>query len=618
DAQQNPRGIDWRRIDTPHFSIIFPDSLGREAQRAATLLEGTYSPLRKTLVTRSGRVPVVLNNRSMTSNAFVSWAPRQSTWYSLPPTTVDLMGPVDWYSLLATHEGRHIVQQDAVRTGIIGFVDRIFGDNTTSFLGGALYFPPWFWEGDAVGMETALTGAGRGRQATFTQRIRALRAAGKPYDYWPAWEGSYRTYYPDWYELGYVLTTHVRRRYGAEAWRTVIRRAARNPLAPLALSQALKHVTGRSLVQLQHDAIRELDELWRFQRQSLRPTPVKQLSPNTEDFHNWLQPQFAGDGSIVATYSDLSTVKRLERLHDGQRDVLLPNIPLQGELQFHVSGDRVVWSEYESSPRWGEENFLIIKRLDISTRKVTRLTQRSRYFAPALSPDAKRIATVHFSLARQATIAILDADSGRELQSISNPENHFLVTPTWAPDGKSLYVVAIDATRGNALLRVRLDGEASDTVIPFTRVSISRPVASGGRVIFGWPRSGIDNIYAVDTATRVISMLTSRPFGAQWASPSADGARMLFSDYSVRGYDVVEASADSSAQPIAQLDGNRIPYESPIVEQEAQGDILPTIVPREWSAIPYRGVSRLLDFHSLTIAPTSDDANVGLALESRN
>ncbi|MEO7966819.1 MAG: hypothetical protein ABIT38_23205, partial [Gemmatimonadaceae bacterium] len=42
------------------------------------------------------------------------------------------------------------------------------------------------------------------------------------------------------------------------------------------------------------------------------------------------------------------------------------------------------------------------------------------------------------------------------------------------------------------------------------------------------------------------------------------------------------------------------------------------IVPREWSAIPYRGVSRLLDFHSLTIAPTSDDANVGLALESRN
>ncbi|MDP1858292.1 MAG: hypothetical protein Q8K82_06470, partial [Gemmatimonadaceae bacterium] len=155
-GQQNPPGIHWRRIDSPHFTVIYPDSLAREAQRATTLLERAYEPLTKTLRAKPERIPVVLNSHSMVSNAYVAWGPRRSQWYAMPNTTVDAMGPMDWYSLLAVHEGRHIVQQRAVRTGLIGVLDRLFGDNTT-FLAGALYFPAWFWEGDAVGTETALT-----------------------------------------------------------------------------------------------------------------------------------------------------------------------------------------------------------------------------------------------------------------------------------------------------------------------------------------------------------------------------------------------------------------------------------------------------------------------------
>lgn len=616
DTDQNPRGMTWRRIETPHFVVIYPDSLGAEAQRAATLLEATYRPLRQTLPSRRDRVPVVLNNRSMTSNAFVSWAPRHSRWYALPPTTVDQMGPVDWYTLLASHEGRHIVQQDAVRTGIIGFFDRLFGDNTTAFLGGALYFPSWYWEGDAVGTETALTADGRGRQPSFTQRIRALRAAGKAYNYWPAWEGSYRTYYPDWYELGFVLTTYVKRTYGADAWPKVLKRAARNPLAPLALSQALKHVTGRTLVQLQRDAVAALDTLWTKQRDTLRFTSARQLTPANESFHNWLQPQFAGDGSIIATYSDLSTVKRLERLRDGKREVLVANMALQGELQFHVRGDRVVWSEYEVSPRWGGESFLVIKRLDLATKRITQLTHRSRYFSPALSPNGDRIVAVDFSLARQATLAILDAGSGRELQRLPNRSGAFLVTPAWSNDGRSLYVVAVDSSRGNALLRVPLDGSAADTIIPYTHHAISRPTPAGERIIFGSPRSGIDNIYAVDLESHHVQQLTSRPFGAMWGTPTPDGARIVFSDYSVRGYDLAESSlgaaldATSGAKPAIER------FVDPVVAQESRIDT--TSQPHAWKSTAYRGVSTLFDFHSLTLAPTSDAANAGLALESRN
>jgi hypothetical protein len=618
-SQQNPRGLHWRRIDAPHFTVIYPDSLAREAQRAVTLLERAYEPLTKTLARKPERIPVVLNSSSMTSNAFVAWGPRRSQWYALPSTTVDGMGPVEWYSLLTVHEGRHIVQERAVRTGIIGILARLFGDNTTAFFGGALYFPAWFWEGDAVGMETALTADGRGRQPSFTQRIRALSLAGEPYRYHQAWQGSYRTYYPDWYELGYLLTTHVRRTYGDSAWRRVITRAARNPIAPVALSMALKRETGRTLVQLHADAVRAADSTWRAQQRTVVETPASVLSSARADYYEFTLPQYAGDGSLIALYGDLGTTRRLVRLRDGKVEVLHRTVGLFGDLQFHVRGKTVVWSEYEVSPRWGEESYLVIKTLDLDTKQVRRLTDRSRLFSPALSPDGTRLVAVDFARTREATLVILEAGSGREVQRIPNGSGHFLVTPTWGADGRSLFVVAVDRSRGNALVRLPLDGAAADTIIPFTHDAISRPVAHGTRVSFGSPHSGLDNIYAVDLTTRAIAQVTSRRMGAMWPALSPDGDRLAFSDYSVRGYDVAEMPLDPARfVPAPFTVAHTTAAAEELTRQEQGGSLLDALPSTEWRSHPFAGWSRLFDFHSLSIAPASDGVNTSLFAESRN
>ena len=618
---QNPPGIDWRRLETAHFSIIYPDSLVGEAQRAASLLERAYVPLSRDFGRRPPRIPLVLNDQSMISNAFVAWGPRRSQWYALPPSDPQTFGPVDWYSLLAVHEGRHVVQERAVRTGIPGLASRLFGDNTTAFVAGGLYFPPWFWEGDAVGTETALSQDGRGRQPSFTARVRALLLAGEPYPYEQAWHGSFRTYYPDWYVLGYVLTTHVRRVYGDSAWREVVRRAARWPIPPTALSHALKAVTGRSLVQLQRDAVAALDSLWREQRSLVHETPARILSPVDPDYHSWSTPQYAGDGSIIALYWDQGTVQQLVRLRpDGRRETLVPRVGVIGDAQFHVAGDRVVWTEYAVDARWGQRNWLVLKRLDLATGKVTQLTERSRYLGPSLSPDGARVAAIDFSLSSRATLVVLDAGTGRELQRLPNPAGHSLVTPAWAPDGHSLFVVAVDRSRGNALVRVRLDGTAPDTLVPFTHDAIVRPAPQGGVVWFGSPHGGLDAVYAADTTTRAVYRVVTRGLGAYWPSASADGTRLLFADYSVRGFDVAEASTDSLVfEPLELVPQHRVDFAAPLVHQEG-GDttLAATAAPVAATSHPFRGWGRLFDFHSLTLAPTADAWNRGVALESRN
>ncbi|MFP5356512.1 MAG: hypothetical protein ACLGIK_15435, partial [Gemmatimonadota bacterium] len=180
-------------------------------------------------------------------------------------------------------------------------------------------------------------------------------------------------------------------------------------------------------------------------------------------------------------------------------------------------------------------------------------------------------------------------------------------------------VVAVHSSRGNALVRVPLDGSPADTVIPFTHDAIARPVVTTTHVYFGSPRAGIDNVHAVDLATRTVSQVTSRKLGAMWPSISPAGDRLVFSDYSVRGYDVAEMSLDASHfTPVTFGATAASPLAATLVQQEQGGSILDSLADTTWASRPFTGWSRLFDFHSLSLAGTSDGVNTGLAFESRN
>lgn len=64
DFQQNPSSIDWRKIDTEHFELIFPAEVTEDAQRVAHLLEKVYPFVSRTQgLKRFLPVPLELLNR---------------------------------------------------------------------------------------------------------------------------------------------------------------------------------------------------------------------------------------------------------------------------------------------------------------------------------------------------------------------------------------------------------------------------------------------------------------------------------------------------------------------------------------------------------------------------
>src|SRR3546814_2945385 len=67
---QNPPGLKWKQMETPHFQVIFPEVLLGEARRTAEILEYfrpyESSPLRDF----PEKTPILLQNQTVISNGF--------------------------------------------------------------------------------------------------------------------------------------------------------------------------------------------------------------------------------------------------------------------------------------------------------------------------------------------------------------------------------------------------------------------------------------------------------------------------------------------------------------------------------------------------------------------
>ena len=602
---QDPPDIRWRRIRTPHFEVIFPAPLNTEAQRVAFALERVHGPVAKTLGVKIRRTPVVLRNQAVQANSFISLGPRISVWFSTPPQD-PLLGTQDWYELLAVHEMRRVAQYDKLDYGFTRVAGQLYGAQVRQML---IFFsaPAWFWEGDAIGAETALTGGGRGRLPAFDMEIRALLLTGRLYPYYKAWLRSYKDWYPDSSYLGYLLTTHVRRAYGPETWSRVLTRSAKTSFYPFAFSRALKKVTGQSLTSLYAEAMGEVATYWRQQLEGLELTPARHLnSTPRQGWTSYRFPQYAPNRGIIALkegQDQSPTLVRLER--DGREKELFQLATLN---KISVGAGKVVWTQLEPDRRWGGRDFSVVVVHNLHGGRTVQLTHRTKLFAADLSPDGKRIAVVEFTPERTCALVVLDATNGAELGRYPSPGNDFLQTPAWSADGGQLVCTRQEAG-GTAIAVVDLASGRWRNVIPAARETVSRPVFFRHYVLYNSPYTGIDNIWAVDLLDHRRYQITSRPFGAFNPTISPDSTALLFQDYTADGYNVAEMALDPSTWiPLEAGVVRPVRYYEPLIAQEQGGDLFataPVADPRtqSWPVKDYHSLSHIFDVHNWFVVP---------------
>ncbi len=601
---QDPAFIRWKQIRTENYQIIFPESYANEAQRLANILEYAYNYVSFSLKNKPRKISVIIHNYSVRFNGFVAWAPKRMELY---PTSPEVIYPQDALEQLALHELRHVVQVDKLHQGLTRILYYAFGEMATGVIAGML--PIWYLEGDAVTTETALSYAGRGRLPSFQMKLRALSLEKEGvYRYDKAYLGSYKDYVPNYYQYGYQMIAYSRQKYGNRWWDQSLNYVARNPYLINPIHFSLYSHLGLNKRRLYDATFRELGHQWSDQDSNLHYTAFDTLNIRTRDLYtSYRFPQYLNDSVIIVEKTSLDKISRFVGLNRNGEETVIHYPGFHDPVPFSVGNNTILWTEIIPDVRWTNREFSVIKKLDITTRKEIRLTDKTRYFSPSLSPDNASIATIEVSVQNQENLVILDAKDGTVIREIPIPGKTHAMMPTWSEDGKFIFLILLTAG-GKSIQKIDLGSESWEVILEPGFHDIMTIVSSPTYLFFHSTYSGIDNLYALEMATKKIFQVTSSRNGAFDITVSPDGQRIAFSDYSSCGYNLGELKLkDLDFKPLDSITKTGNNWPEILASQEA--DVIETsdFPQKHYEVTAYRKLTHFFHFHSW--APFYTDLN---------
>ncbi len=571
-----PPSIKWQQINTPHFKIIYPQGFENQGQRMANTLEHLYKPVSKSLNAAPRKIPIILQNQHAISNGFVTLGPRRSEFYSMAPQNYNFAGTNDWLDMLAVHEFRHIAQYDKSRTGFTKFVGYLLGEFTRNATASASV-PSWYWEGDAVGIETALTHSGRGRFPNFSMAFRANLLEKGSFNYSKQYLRSFKDFIPSHYVLGYHFSTYINNEFGAKAMEDIVEKTWNVPFIPFSYSFAMQKATGKKMPDLYNQMMGDLKGKWETQIERETFTNYQtHISRATPRFTNYMYPQPIDGGGILALKSGLDDIPQFVSINPSTKEEKKEFIlgPLNNPGFISVAGNTVVWAEFRFDTRWLTRSYSVVNTYNLATKSFKQLTSKTRYAAPDISPDRTKIVVVETTEDYTNRLVILNANSGEVIKKIENEGNGFYSMPQWDDTGNAIVVLnQFDQKKG--VLLIEYESEAKKVILPYGHEHIGFPIKYKNYLLYNSGFSGIDNIYAVDLNTNNKYRVTSAKYGASNPAISLDGKLIYYNNYVVEGDDVASMPFNPATWvPMNQVKNTDIKLYAPLVAMEQNVDVL--------------------------------------------
>jgi len=589
ETGQDPSSLKWKQIKTGRFTVIYPEDYEAGGIAFAQSLENAYTKLGGIFPEKKFRIPVILHNYTARSNGYVAWAPRRMEIY---PTPEQNTIPLDPNTQLAVHELTHVIQMESLNRGFSKVLTFGFGEQVTGLVASLL--PDWFLEGDAVFAETALTNSGRGRNASFQKQLKALTIEnGKAYKYDKSHNGSYRDYVPDHYQSGYQIVTWAMAKYDPQIWNRVIKFTAEQPFTLSPVNISLNRSSGLNKRRLYDQTFDTLRSIWTEELLKEKAVKYETLNPDKRGkYINYYSPVYAGNNNIVAIKTTLSSTP----------EFVLINLSDKSEVKIHMPGQiypylisygngKIVWVEFQSDLRWENREYSVIKILDLSSRRVQKLSRKSRYMSASISPDGEMICAVENTIQNTNNLVFIESGTGKIINSLPAPGNSYLQRPQWSAGGEKVTVINLTEA-GEGILSYSLTNKDWDTLVNPGIDDLQSTFLSNDSLFFISSQSGTDNIF-LRTPDGNISGLTRSRFGAN--DLSVTGKRIVFSDYSSTGNSICTSLIEPSPLTIKEVTTSPDRFLDRIeIKQPVSAD---TIV-KDYTPVPYRKWQHLFRFHS--------------------
>ena len=593
-----PPSVKWRQINTENFQLIYPASFEDGAQKLASRIETFRLRVSKTLGKSPRKISIILQNQTVESNGNVQLAPRHSEFYTMPPQQGDFQ---EWMDNVAIHELRHVVQFDK----LTGYLKAPFFEQLALAIYGVT-LPSWFFEGDAVVAETALTAAGRGRLPSWEMPFRTNLLHGKTYSYQKNYMGSLRDLTPGFYQLGYFLTSELQNEYGETILDSLMTRMAKLPIRPYNFSNSLKKFTGYNTRQWHKKIQADLTQKWKAQMAKNNPEdlPVFPLR-KTDKPESWLLPQPLPDGRLLVLHQSTRNVPAIVVVDSLGKRTEVVKTGRQTEPNFSYAEGVLTWDEMRPDPRYGKRVYNVINLYDMRTKTYRQLTHKSRYFSPVLRPNYPEVMAVSIDESGHISLDLLAIETGELVARYPTPDNILLQTPAFDETGNKVIATGV-SNAGAALIELDLSTGTYHTVLDGQLQQIERPSYANGQILFKAHYNDIDNLYLLDTANGTIQQRTNVRYGA--FNPRFDPAtgQIWFNQYQLNGYQI--SSLKPSDSPI-----NR--FTAPLNKKQIPATI-DTSEHKIWPSAPYKRLKNLINFHSLSVDNTQfeslDNINPGI------
>ena len=591
--------LSWKTIDTPHFSIHYPEDLVVLVPRTMEHLEEAYGILNKKYQWQPfGKIQVVLTDFTDDANGTATVIPYN--WLFLravapgPETGISFYD--EWQKLLIYHELTHIMHLDAAR----GFWRpwRVLFGKTASPAG---FTPGWIREGTATLEETLYTKGGRGR-STYTEMLLRTailqdqflsidRAEGFQWS-WPSSQAAYH--------YGVAFLDYLVKTYGEEKFMAFHRRTQGSPMLG-ALNRHAKKTIGK---QERHPSCEErnhrddrfsnqerfknkitvcpevlprdktLYQLWDEWEASLRMKYNKEADALRKEGVSHLSvvlkeddfvglPTFSPDGKQVAyttaSYKQSSGIWVMNLETGKKRRVAKRSA---GQLAFSSDGKKLYFSMMVGY-HW-YYRFYDLYELNLETKKSKRLTRGKRIRDFSVHPNGEEVLVVSVS------------PKGDQLQRYHLEKKEFhdwvkggvyeqFAHPRFSPDGKKVAVSRFVPGVGWELYLYDYKMQSPARITRNGLAMDLRPVwSSDGRFIyFSSDVSGISNIYRWALVSKQMVRMTNVLTGVGQPAVSNDGQKLWMRYYNGNGYEIREMPLEGENGVVAQQ--TSVSKETPVV-----------------------------------------------------
>ncbi len=577
----NPPSVKWRQIDSDTARIIFPQGLERQAATVANLIHRLDRISAPTIGNMHRKINVVLQNRTVNSNGYVALGPYRSEFFVTPRQNSFELGSLPWESTLALHEFRHVQQFNNFRQGVSKWIYYAFGEEGLALANSAAV-PDWFFEGDAVFQETWFSSQGRGDLPYFLNSFKSIWSAGKDYSWMKLRNGSYRDLVPDHYPLGYMLVSYGRKKYGVDFWKKVTADAVKFNKVFYPFQHAIKKYSGVDFARFRSDAL----NYFKDSLASSTDSAARYAGKFRHLVAHELFPQWTDSNHIIYLKSDYDHIPAFvfRDIHSG-RETKIRVKDISTDNYFSLKNNFIVYSGYEINPRWGWEDYAVIKLLNHKTGTRKTITHRTKYFSPDISEDGKTIIAVHWDPRGASGLHLISTSSGKIIRQIPNSEELIYTYPKFM--GNDSIVTAVRNKNGEmALMSVHLPSGQHHQLTPFTMNVMGFLNVSQDTVNFSMTEKGRDKLFMyVGGKTYELSPPWQDGSAGYYQLASKNG-KQVWTTYTAAGYHIVTGLL----KPILFRPESRKKIEG--------DDLLANLKLRNYDVKKYPSTYGLFNFHS--------------------